>query len=66
MARSAKLRAMSTESPKKKSAADVLKEALAAKKAAGPNGAGKLRPVMDTGKGNKDAERLKGMSRKVH
>lgn len=66
MARSAKLRAMSTETPKKKTTAEVLKEALAAKKAAGPNGGGKLRPVMDTGKGNKDAERLKGMSRKVH
>ncbi len=57
---------MSTEPPKKKTAAEVLKEALAAKKAAGRNGNGKLRPVMDTGKGNKDAERLKGMSRKVH
>ena len=57
---------MSTEPPKKKTAAEVLKEALAAKKAAGRNGNGKLRPVMDTGKCNKDAERLKGMSRKVH
>jgi hypothetical protein len=57
---------MSTDTPKKKTTAEVLKDALAAKKAAGPNGAGKLRPVMDTGKGNKDAERLKGMSRKVH
>lgn len=66
MARGARMRAMSNDTPKKKTTADVLKEALAAKKAAGPNGGGKLRPVMDTGKGNKDAERLKGMSRKVH
>ncbi len=60
------MRVMSNDTPKKKTAAEVLKEALAAKKAAGPNGGGKLRPVMDTGKGNKDAERLRGMSRKVH
>ncbi|WP_293368508.1 hypothetical protein [Nevskia sp.] len=55
-----------SETPKKKTAAEVLKQALAAKKAAGPNGAGKLRPEMGSGKVNKDAERLKGMSRKVH
>ncbi len=59
------MRSMS-ETPKKKTAAEVLKQALAAKKAAGPNGAGKLRPEMGSGKVNKDAERLKGMSRKVH
>lgn len=55
-----------SEAPKKKSAADVLKEALAAKKAAGPSSGGKLRPDKGSGKTNKDAERLKGMSRKVH
>lgn len=66
MARSARMRAMSTDTPKKKTTAEVLKEALAAKKAAGPNGGGKLRPDMGNSKANKDAERLRGMSRKVH
>lgn len=66
MACGARMHAMSTEPPKKKTSAQVLKEALAAKKAAGPNGGGKLRPDMGNSKGNKDAERLRGMSRKVH
>lgn len=54
-------------SNKKKKAADVLKEALAAKKAGTSRGGQKLRPDMGKGNGaNKDAERLKGLSRKVH
>jgi len=56
---------MSDDVPKKK-AADLLKEALAAKKAGGSPNAQKLRPDMGRGKPNKDAERLSGKSRKVH
>jgi hypothetical protein len=53
--------------PKKKTTAEVLKEALAAKKAGVGKGGQKLRPDMGKGVGgNKDAERLKGLSRKVH
>lgn len=52
--------------PPKKKAAELLKEALAAKKAGGGRGTQKLRPEMGGAKGNKDAERLKGKSRKVH
>lgn len=50
----------------KKSAAELLKEALAAKKADNQPGKQKLRPDMGNAKGNKDAERLAGKSRKVH
>jgi len=50
----------------KKSAAALLKEALAAKKAGTQNGKQKLRPDMGNAKANKDAERLAGKSRKVH
>ena len=58
---------MSDDEPKeKKSAAELLKEALAAKKAGTQNGKQKLRPDMSRAKGNKDAERLAGKSRKVH
>ena len=53
--------------PPKKTAAEVLKEALAAKKSGTGKGGVKLRPDMGKGVGgNKDAERLKGLSRKVH
>lgn len=57
-----------TEAPSnKKKAAEVLKAALAAKKAGSSPGGQKLRPDMGKGNGaNKDAERLKGLSRKVH
>jgi len=56
-----------TDEPKdRKSAAELLKEALAAKKAGNTNGKQKLRADMSRAKGNKDAERLAGKSRKVH
>ncbi|GAC1629271.1 MAG: hypothetical protein NVS9B10_20230 [Nevskia sp.] len=59
--------AESTGGTKKKTTADVLKDALAAKKAGGGQGTQKLRPDMGKGNGaSKDAERLKGKSRKVH
>ena len=57
---------MSDESKEKKSAAELLKEALAAKKAGIQPGKQKLRADMSRAKGNKDAERLAGKSRKVH
>ncbi len=54
--------------PPRKTAAEVLKEALATKKSGSAGlGASKLRPDMGKGNGaSKDAERLKGKSRKVH
>lgn len=55
-----------TDPTTKKKASEVLKEALAAKKSGGGVGKQKLRPEMGGAKGNKDAERLKGKSRKVH
>lgn len=57
---------MSDEPKEKKSTAELLKEALAAKKAGTQNGKQKLRADMSRAKGNKDAERLAGKSRKVH
>jgi hypothetical protein len=56
---------MSDES-EKKSAAELLKEALAAKKSGQQSGKPKLRPEMGGGKTAKDAERRAGKSRKVH
>lgn len=50
----------------KKSTAEVLREALAAKKAAGPSDGRRLRPDTRGGSVRKDAERLAGKSRKVH
>lgn len=55
-----------TEPKDKKKAADVLKAALAAKKAGTMPGAPKLRPDKGSSKPNRDAERLSGKSRKVH
>lgn len=50
----------------KKTTAEVLREALAAKKAAGPSDGRPLRPDTRGGSVRKDAERLAGKSRKVH
>lgn len=55
-----------TDSNEKKSAAELLKAALAAKKAEQQQGKPKLRPEMGGGKVAKDAERRAGKSRKVH
>ncbi len=55
-----------TEPTKKKKAAEVLKEALAAKKAGAGKGGQKLRADKGNSKPNKDAERLRGQSRQVH
>lgn len=55
-----------TDETAKKSAAELLKEALAAKKAAGGQQKHRLRPDMGNAKANKDAERRAGKSRKVH
>ncbi len=52
--------------PPKKTAAEVLREALAAKKAAGPSDGRPLRPDARGGSVRKDAERIAGKSRKVH
>jgi hypothetical protein len=57
---------MSDSNEPRKSAADLLKEALAAKKAGNANRKQKLRPDMGNAKASKDAERLAGKSRKVH
>ncbi len=57
---------MSDKSKRKKSAAELLKEAMAAKKAAAQGGKQKLRPDLGNAKGNADAARLAGKSRKVH
>ncbi len=51
---------------KKKSTAQLLREALEAKKAENQPGKQKLRPDMTGGKVAKDAERRAGKSRKVH
>ncbi len=53
-------------SPPKKTAADVLREALAAKKAGGGMSGPKPRAELGGGKVRKDAERIAGKSRKVH
>ena len=50
----------------RKSAAELLREALAAKKAGQQPGKQKLRPDLGNAKASKDAERLAGKSRKVH
>ncbi|MDB5985697.1 MAG: hypothetical protein JWR16_750 [Nevskia sp.] len=50
----------------RKSTADLLREALAAKQAGPAAGAPRLRPQMGGGKVAKDAERRSGKSRKVH
>ncbi len=55
-----------SDAKEKKSAVDLLKEALANKNADKQQGRQKLRPDMGNAKGNKDAERLAGKSRKVH
>ncbi|MCK9193038.1 MAG: hypothetical protein M0P19_04115 [Nevskia sp.] len=55
-----------TDAANKKKTADVLKEALAAKKAGAGRNVPKLRPQMGGGRPSKDAERLSGKSRKVH
>ncbi len=55
-----------TEPTTKKRASEVLKEALAAKKSGSGVGTQKLRPEMGKAKGNKDAARRAGKSRKVH
>ncbi len=52
--------------PPKKTTAQVLREALAAKKAAGPSDGRPLRPDTRGGSVRKDAERIAGKSRKVH
>jgi hypothetical protein len=57
---------MTDEPKEKKSAAELLREALAAKKADNQPGKQKLRPEMGGGKVAKDAERRAGKSRKVH
>lgn len=55
-----------SEPKQKKSAAEQLKEALAAKRAENQPGRQKLRADPGTAKSIKDAERLAGKSRKVH
>lgn len=50
----------------RKSAADLLREALAAKQAAAPAQAPRPRPSPGGGRTAKDAERRSGKSRKVH
>lgn len=57
---------MTDEPKEKKTTAELLREALAAKKAENQQGKQKLRPVMGGGKVAKDAERRAGKSRKVH
>jgi hypothetical protein len=54
------------KTPAKKSAADVLREALAAKKAGSGTAGPKPRAELGGGKVRKDAERIAGKSRKVH
>jgi hypothetical protein len=55
-----------TDKPERKSAAQQLREAMAAKKAAAASGKPKLRPDTGRGRANADAERRAGKSRKVH
>jgi len=50
----------------RKSTAEILREALAAKNAGPAAGAPRLRPQMGGGRVAKDAERRSGKSRKVH
>jgi len=56
----------SSDPSTRKSAAELLKEAMAAKKAAAGGGKGKLRADFSNAKGQRDAERRAGKSRKVH
>jgi len=55
-----------SDKPPRKTTAELLREALAARKAAGPANKRPLRPETGGGKVSKDAERLAGKSRKVH
>lgn len=55
-----------SEPPKRKTAAELLKEAMAAKKASAPGGKTRLRADYGQAKAQKDAERIAGKSRKVH
>jgi hypothetical protein len=57
---------MSDQPKSKKSAADLLKEAMSAKKAAAQSGKQKLRPGRGGARAVPDAERRGGKSRKVH
>lgn len=52
--------------PPRKSTAELLREALAAKNAGNASAGPRLRPQMGGGKVAKDAERRSGKSRKVH
>ena len=51
---------------KRKTTAELLKEAMAAKKAAARGDSTKLRADYGQAKSQKDAERIAGKSRKVH
>ncbi len=55
-----------SEPPKRKTAAELLKEAMAAKKASTRGNGTKLRADYGQAKAQKDAERIAGKSRKVH
>ena len=57
---------MSDPSKRKKTAAELLKEAMAAKKSAARGNGQKLRADYGQAKAQKDAERIAGKSRKVH
>jgi hypothetical protein len=54
------------DQPKRKTTAELLKEAMAAKKAGGRSNEPKLRADYGNAKSQKDAERIAGKSRKVH
>jgi hypothetical protein len=54
------------DQPTRKSAAELLKQAMAAKKTAARGAAPKLRADFGRAKAQKDAERSAGKSRKVH
>jgi hypothetical protein len=55
-----------SDQPKRKTAAELLKEAMAAKKSAARGNGTKLRADYGQAKAQKDAERIAGKSRKVH
>lgn len=55
-----------SDQPKRKTAAELLKEAMAAKKANAHGKGTKLRADYGQAKAQKDAERIAGKSRKVH